>query len=342
MLAALLAEMELRRDYLGAEKITSIYFGGGTPSLLTVGDLELLFAKIHQLWAVEGTAEITLEANPDDLTQEKLRALRGTPVNRLSIGIQSFSEEDLRFMNRAHNAIEARACIEYAQDIGFENLTIDLIYGGPTTSHAQWEQNLQITLDYEIPHLSAYGLTVEKRTALHHYIEKGRVPPLDEDRAVRQYQTLMRAMRAEGYEHYEISNFAQPGWYARHNSAYWSGESYLGLGPSAHSFNGISRRWNVANNARYIKLLRAGGDPPALSMEETLSPSQRYNEYVMTSLRTQWGCKLKLIAEDFRPHFLENIQPCLQDGTVTRRGEVFFLTDRGKLFADRIAMELFL
>lgn len=342
MVEAILREMELRRDYLPGLPLTSIYLGGGTPSLLSAGELQHFFEQIDRLWTVGADAEITLEANPDDLTQEKLKELRRTPVNRLSIGIQSFAEADLRFMNRAHNAIEARACIEYAQDLGFDNLTIDLIYGSPTTSDEQWEHNLQITFDYEIPHLSAYALTVEERTALHHFVEVGKAPPVDEEQAARQFELLMRAMRAEGYEHYEISNFALPGWHSRHNSSYWTGEPYLGLGPSAHSFNGESRQWNVANNIQYIKLLKEEATPPAaLSTRETLTPAQRYNEYVMTSLRTKWGCQLKKIHEDFRSHFLEHIQPCLQNGTVRRRGEVFFLSDQGKLLADRIAVELF-
>jgi oxygen-independent coproporphyrinogen-3 oxidase len=349
MVAALLHELELRHNYLSERTLDTIYFGGGTPSLLKREELTKIFDKINEFFTVHEKVEITLEANPDDLTQDKLKELRDTPINRLSIGIQSFSEEDLRFMNRCHNAIEARTCIEYAQDIGFENLTIDLIYGAPTTSDAQWEQNLQITFDYEIPHVSAYGLTVEERTALYHFIQKGKVPPLDEEQFARQFKMLIRAMRAEGYEHYEISNFAQPGWYARHNTNYWNGIPYLGIGPSAHSFDGKSRQWNIANNAKYIKLLSAERTPGAFSTDhnelferEALTPGQSYNEYVMTSLRTKWGCKLKQIQHEFRPHFLEHIQPYLQAGMVTRRGETFFLTDPGKLIADHIAMELFL
>jgi len=342
MIDAILREIELRRDYLPGRSLTSIYLGGGTPSLLTAGELNRLFEGIDRQWTIEAGAEITLEANPDDLTQEKLKALRQTPLNRLSIGIQSFAEADLRFMNRAHNAIEARACIEYAQDLEFDNLTIDLIYGSPTTSDEQWEQNLQITFDYEIPHVSAYALTVEERTALHHFIEAGKAPPVDEEQAARQFEMLMRAMRVEDYEHYEISNCALPGWHSRHNSSYWTGVPYLGLGPSAHSFNGRSRQWNVANNMQYIKLLNdEAAAPSTFSSHELLSPVQRYNEYVMTSLRTKWGCQLKKIDQAFRGHFLENIQPCLQNGTVRRRGERFFLSDQGKLLADRIAVELF-
>lgn len=358
LLKSLLCELELRRDYLPDPSINSIYLGGGTPSLLSRKELDRLFEKIYDLFEVNDSAEITLEANPDDLTQEKLRELCKTPVNRLSIGIQSFAEADLRFMNRAHNAIEARTCIEYAQDLGFENLTIDLIYGAPSTSDRQWEHNLQITFDYEIPHVSAYALTVEERTALHHFIKKGEVAAPDEEQAARQFEILMRAMRVEGYEHYEISNFALPGWYARHNSSYWTGDSYLGIGPAAHSYDGASRQWNLANNAKYIKILTGKVNKAAIADKtglnkshpvenelferEVLTPAQRYNEYVMTALRTKWGVQLKKIEQNYRTHFLEQIQPWVQQGVVTRRGEVYSLTVKGKLIADRIAMELFL
>ncbi len=356
MLESLLRELEMRRNYLPDPVIHSIYLGGGTPSLLNRNELLRLFEKIYALFDVDEAAEITLEANPDDLTQEKLRELCKTPVNRLSIGIQSFSEEDLRFMNRAHNAIEARTCIEYAQDLGFDNLTIDLIYGSPTTSDRQWEHNLQITFDYEVPHVSAYALTVEERTALHHFVKKGKMAAPDEEQTARQFEMLMRAMLSEGYEHYEISNFALQGWHARHNSSYWTGEPYLGIGPSAHSYDGSSRQWNVANNARYIKFMagaehydavaKQGLPASAVDQElferEILTSAQRYNEYVMTALRTKWGVQLKKIEQSFRTHFLEQIQPWVQEGVVTRRGEVYTLTSKGKLIADRVAMELFL
>ncbi len=344
LVTAILREMELRADYLPAGTVTSIYFGGGTPSLLSTGELAAIFDRLYTLFSIADDAEITLEANPDDLTQEKLKELQRFPVNRLSIGIQSFHEEDLRFFNRAHNAIEARACIEYAQDLGFENLNIDLIYGAPTTTDAHWEHNLQIFFDYEIPHLSAYALTVEEKTALASFIAKGKVVPPSEEQTALQFEFLMRAMRAEGYEHYEISNFALTGLYARHNSSYWTGEPYVGFGPSAHSFDGQSRQWNIAHNALYIKLLEnmpEVGPDGGLFEREVLTPGQRYNEYVMTSIRTSWGSQLKKIAEDFRSHFLEKMQPFVREDLISRKGEVFTLTDRGKLLADHIAMELF-
>ncbi|AEE50473.1 oxygen-independent coproporphyrinogen III oxidase [Haliscomenobacter hydrossis DSM 1100] len=345
MVDAIVRELELQKDYLQGAPLSSIYFGGGTPSLLDAGELERIFAKIYQLHAVEVDAEITLEANPDDLDLLKLQALRNTPVNRLSIGIQSFAEEDLRFMNRAHNAQEARACIENALSQGFKNLTLDLIYGAPTTSHAQWAKNLETIFQYPIPHLSAYCLTVEPKTALDHFVKKGLAAPVDEEHANAQFQHLMEATKARGFEHYEISNFAQPGWYARHNSSYWQGEPYLGIGPSAHSFNGSSRQWNVANNAKYLKILN-DDTPPTLENSglferETLSPATRYNEYVMTGLRTIWGCSLDKIDPAFRTFFLENIQPFITKELVLVQEQRYRLSDTGKFMADHIASELF-
>lgn len=350
MVGAMLRELELRSEYLDNKNITSIYFGGGTPSLLTDKELTQIFDKIYRLFNIEYDAEITLEANPDDLTKEKLQSLYQSPVNRLSIGIQSFAEDDLKFMNRAHNATEARACIENALDAGFENLTVDLIYGSPTTSDVQWRANIQTIIDYNIPHISCYALTVEPKTALGHFVAKGKVPDVDEEQAARQFEILIQMLRANGYKHYEISNFAKPGWYARHNSSYWSGEPYLGIGPSAHSFDGkCTRQWNVANNAKYMQLLH----PPHLGgvahvnglfEQETLSSAQRYNEYIMTSLRTIWGAKLQKIRDfgtEFEAYFLKNIQRFMHLNYIMIKENAYVLTDEGKLLADFIAAELF-
>ncbi len=348
MVAALLREMEWRKDYLDGAALRSIYFGGGTPSLLSDEELQLIFEKIYKLFEVEPDAEITLEANPDDLMVAKLMALRQTPVNRLSIGIQSFFEADLRFMNRAHTAKEAKDCIENALSVGFQNLTVDLIYGAPTTPDTHWEANLQTVFDYQIPHVSCYALTVEPKTALDHFIKTGKTPAVDEEQAARQFETLMRLMRAQGYEHYEISNFAKPGHYARHNSSYWLGAPYLGIGPAAHSFNGSSRQWNIAHNANYLKTIAEnhalGYYPPQLFEIESLTPAQRYNEYIMTSLRTNWGCNvlhIKNIQEKFETYFLHHVQPYLRSGLIINDKTVFFLTDQGRLLADKIATELF-
>ena len=345
MVDAIVRELERQKDYLQGAPLSSIYFGGGTPSLLDAGELERIFAKIYQLHTVETEAEITLEANPDDLDLLKLQVLRNTPVNRLSIGIQSFAEEDLRYMNRAHNAQEARACIENALNQGFNNLSLDLIYGAPTTSHDQWAKNLETIFQYPIAHLSAYCLTVEPKTALDHFVKKGLAAPVDEEHANAQFQHLMEATKARGFEHYEISNFAQPGWYARHNSSYWQGEPYLGIGPSAHSFDGSTRQWNVANNAKYLKILNEDSprslENSGLFEREALSPATRYNEYIMTGLRTIWGCTLDKIDPAFRAFFLENIQPFIAKELVLVHEQRYWLSDTGKFMADYIASELF-
>lgn len=343
MLTAILTELALQKDYLNGATLETIYLGGGTPSVLNVKELDNLFKKIYELFPVTEKPEITLEANPDDLSVEYLQDLKKhTPVNRLSIGIQSFSAEDLLWMNRAHNAIEARACIEYAQDAGFENLTVDLIYGSSTTSDEQWERNLQTVFNYDIPHISCYALTVEEGTALHNFVAKKKTPSVSEDHQVRQFEILMEEMRRNGYLHYEISNFAQPDHFARHNSNYWLGVPYLGIGPSAHSFDGTSRQWNVAHNPNYIKQLKDNQLP---FTKEDLTPAQRYNEYVMTTLRTIWGCDPSVIGKRFGQNFLkyfnQKIVQFVQHETVTTDGKKYFLTDKGKLLADRISMELF-
>ncbi|MCC6724847.1 MAG: radical SAM family heme chaperone HemW [Saprospiraceae bacterium] len=340
MVAAILQELHLQKDYLGGESLETIYFGGGTPSLLGKHDLDLIFEAIFKHYPVAAqNMEVTLEANPDDLTPLKINELRSTPINRLSIGVQSFSETDLRFMNRAHNAAEALACIQNAQSVGFENLTVDLIYGSPSTSHQQWAENLSTLVSLQIPHLSCYCLTVEPKTALAHQVKKGTARPVDDEHAAQQFEYLMEAAQRAGYEHYEISNFALPDWHSRHNASYWQGKKYLGVGPSAHSYNGQSRQWNVANNAAYIRSLLEETLPFEL---ETLTPVQRYNEYVMTGLRTVWGCNLLKIKDlGFESHFTEGAKPFLLDGTMELDGENYRLTKSGKFLADGIAAELF-
>ena len=341
MIMAILKELTLQKDYLEGEPIQTIYFGGGTPSLLTREELLRIFEKIYALHAVEAGAEITLEANPDDLDTAKLRALKNTPINRLSIGTQSFFEADLRFMNRAHSAEEAKNCIQEAQAIGFSNLTIDLIYGTPTTTNAHWEQNIQTVLHFDIPHISCYCLTVEPNTALANFVEKGKVPPVEEEKAAQQFEILVNRLQGAGYEHYEISNFAKPNRHARHNANYWLGAKYLGVGPAAHSFNGYSRQWNVAHNTQYIKSLNKHN----LAFEkEILTKEQQYNEYILTALRTKWGFDLKKIIDwgkDFQTHFEKISTPFLHQDLIQQKNDIFTLTDKGKLLADKIAMELF-
>ncbi len=343
LLLAILTELDVQKEYLSNAPIETIYFGGGTPSVLSIKELDTVFEKINAHFTLVENPEITFETNPDDLSLDYLQDLKNhTPINRLSIGIQSFSEADLLFMNRAHNAIEARACIEYAQDVGFDNLTVDLIYGAPSTSHEQWLQNLKIVFDYDIPHISCYALTVEEGTALHKHIQKGITKPVEEEKSAQQFEVLMREMAHSNYIHYEISNFAQPNSFARHNSNYWHGIPYLGIGPSAHSFNGTSRQWNIANNAHYIKSLNDNILP---FEKEDLTPTQRYNEYVMTSLRTIWGCDPahihKQFGKQYLTHFNTHIVQYVHNETVETDGKKYFLTTAGKLFADKIAMELF-
>jgi len=345
LLQAMLRELDVQQHYLRGATLHSIYLGGGTPSLLSIEEINQLLAKIAALHPIATDAEITLEANPDDLSPQKLRALKqDTAINRLSIGIQSFSEEDLRFMNRAHSARESRACIEAAIKAGFTSLTIDLIYGTPTTSHQQWEENLQQVFDYRLPHLSSYCLTVEPGTALAHQVQRGKSRPVQDEHAQTQFEILVDRCEAEGYEHYEISNFARNGQYARHNSSYWLGTPYLGIGPAAHSYDGHSRQWNIAHNPRYIKLLESSGTqaPEALYTQEQLSAVQRYNEYLLTRLRTRWGCLPQDIAPQFRDRFLRDVQPYLQQGSIEQVDGSYRLTRKGKFIADRITMELFL
>lgn len=342
MVQTLCEELRLRAGYLQDRHIGSVYFGGGTPSLLTIHDLEAIFSEISRHFVLLPEAEVTLEANPDDLNRDKLDALRqGTPINRLSIGIQSFQEADLRWMNRAHGTGEARACIEAAQAAGFHNLSIDLIYGSPSTSDEDWAENLRIFLEQGIRHLSSYCLTVEEGTALGHFVKKGKQPPVDEAKAARQFEYLVEATEAAGFEHYEISNFAQPGHRARHNSSYWTGEHYLGIGPSAHSFDGISRQWNVANNAQYLRNMT---DQKPFFERELLTPAQQYNEYVMTGLRTTWGveeARIGTFGEDFMAHFRAEAAPLLAAGQLESVGGRICVARKSRFLADGIASDLF-
>ena len=343
MIEALLREIELTRDYLNGEAVETIYFGGGTPSLLSADELNRLFEKIYRTFPIEQLKEVTLEANPDDLSGAYLKSLRSTPINRFSIGVQSFREEDLRYMHRAHNAQQADYAIKAAQDAGFANLSIDLIYGTPGLSDMAWKENLAKMHSMSIPHFSAYALTVEEGTALHHSISKKKTAPVDAAQSAGQFDILMETAPTLGYEHYEISNLAVPGMYAVHNTAYWQGKPYLGLGPSAHSFDGKQqRRWNLANNALYLKSIGEGHIPFEI---ETLTPVQRLNEYIMTSLRTMWGCDLKKIAAEWDHHYADQIREsateAIEEGKLFIQNDHLLLTNEGKLFADGLAGDLF-
>jgi oxygen-independent coproporphyrinogen-3 oxidase len=342
MIEAIKKEIRLQSDYLNNETVETVYFGGGTPSLLETDDISAIFEALHQHHDISPTAEITLEANPDDLTISKINAFKSTPINRFSIGIQSFHEVDLKYMNRAHNATEAIQSIKNSQDAGFENITVDLIYGTPTMNNAQWEANIQQTFDLNIPHISCYALTVEPNTALDHFIKKGKSIAVNEEQSAQQFEILVREIEKAGYAHYEISNFAKEGFFAQHNSNYWKGQLYLGLGPSAHSFNKKTRQWNVANNMKYIQ----GLNENELTFEiETLSPTDQYNEYVMTGLRTIWGVeleKIKLFGNFYEENFIRLVTPFIKEELVVRKGNQFILSKKAKFLADGIAADLFI
>ncbi|TWR23752.1 radical SAM family heme chaperone HemW [Mucilaginibacter achroorhodeus] len=341
MLDAMLRELELQKDYLHNETIETIYFGGGTPSVLSADEVNSLINRITQLHSVSGNAEITLEANPDDLGREKINALRKTPVNRFSIGIQSFFDDDLAWMNRVHRAQEAEASVKRAQDAGFENITADLVYGYPLLTDNKWKQNLDTMFGLDIPHISAYSMTVEPQTALAAFISKKKQPPMDEQQSAAQFADMLDAMQGKGFEQYEISNFCKPGHYSRHNSNYWKGVKYLGIGPSAHSFNGQTRQWNIANNAKYLHALGSNTVPAEI---ETLSEADRLNEYIMTSLRTMWGLdltKLDSIAAGASSTLIKVAEGHISQGKVLNTGNILTLTSKGKLYADAIAAEMF-
>jgi len=344
---ALLKEMEARKEYIG-EPAGTVYFGGGTPSLLDPGELERIMEGLHRHFAILPDPEITLEANPDDITAEKLRLWARAGINRLSVGVQSFFEEDLRWMNRAHDAGQAVASLRLAKEQGFDNISIDLIYGGPTQPDDRWEQNVEQAIRLSIPHLSCYALTVEPATALDKMIRGNKRAAVDPDAQARQFQLLMDWLARAGYDHYEISNFALPGKRSRHNSSYWQAAAYLGLGPSAHSFDGGSRQWNVANNARYIDSLLSTGEVPF--EKEELSPLQQLNEYIMISLRTGEGCDLDAVGRRFGEAaarvLRKKAERHIQLGTMEISGEKdagarLALTRAGKLLADGIAADLF-
>jgi oxygen-independent coproporphyrinogen-3 oxidase len=339
---ALLTEIELRKSVFDQQTINSIYFGGGTPSLLSEEDLTRIFETLFTSFRVSPLAEITLEANPDDLSPDKIKVLKNTPINRLSIGIQSFRDEDLRFMKRAHNAKEALSSIKNCKQAGFTNLTIDLIYGTPGMDSSAWLENLNIAFDLDIPHISSYALTVEPNTELHHQILHQKVSNVDENQSAAQFELLTSQMKRNGYEQYEISNFCKPGAYSKHNSSYWKKDMYLGLGPSAHSFYDNKRLWNVSNNTKYVKSLAQNLLP---LQEEVLSLEDRYNEYVMTSLRTKWGCSIAEIETNFSSelaaYFRNEIELYVSTQNVLVKNEVYYLSEKGKLLADKIASDLF-
>lgn len=341
MLAAIQKELFLRKDELAGEHIETIYFGGGTPSILAVDEINRLIDTVYQQYTVVEQPEITLEANPDDLDVATIQRLAQSKVNRLSIGIQSFGEEDLKMMNRAHNAQEAISCLQEVVKY-FDNISIDLIYGIPNLSNERWIENIQRILDLGIPHISCYALTVEERTALNKLIQKGVIPSPKEEVAHAHFMLLIEKLRANGYVHYELSNFAKPGYYSKNNSAYWLGKKYVGIGPSAHSFDGRYRSWNISNNPLYIKAIEAGELPSEI---EELSVVDRYNEYVMTGLRTIWGVDLTRVSNEFgvtfHDYLVRESASFIADGLMQQQANILTITDKGKFLSDGIASDLF-
>ena len=341
MLAALVSEIEMRKNELANEAIGTIYFGGGTPSLLSTNEITQLIQAVYNNFEVVEHPEITLEANPDDLAEKRLQSISKSPVNRLSIGIQSFFDEDLKLMNRAHNSEEAKQSLSMATKY-FDNISLDLIYGIPGMSHERWKQNITIALNFGISHISSYALTVEPKTALEKLIKNGLVEAPKDAIAKAQFHILIDTLEAAGFIHYELSNFGKDGFFSQNNSAYWQGKQYLGVGPSAHSFNGKVRGWNISNNTLYIKSIQSGKLP---SETERLTTTDRYNEYVMTGLRTIWGVSFKTVEQEFGHHYLKYLnmqaEKYVSEKLLYIEHDVLKTTKTGKFLADGIAADLF-
>jgi oxygen-independent coproporphyrinogen-3 oxidase len=342
LINALSKELELRKDEFKNITVETIYFGGGTPSLLTNTELQFLIDAVYKNFTVSKDPEITLEANPDDLSKAVIIELSNSPINRLSIGIQSFFETDLKLMNRAHNSEEAKACLEEAVKY-FKNISLDLIYGIPGASNAQWIENIEIALSYNVPHISSYALTVEPKTALASFIKKGIIDNVDDEQAHEQFHILKDKLEAADFVHYELSNFGKDGFFSRNNSAYWQGKSYLGIGPSAHSFNGKQRGWNVSNNSKYIKAIQQNELPIEM---ETLTLIDQYNEYIMTGLRTIWGVSFAKVEKDFGTVFKDDL---IEQSKVFINQHLLYIekqhlrvTKKGQFLCDGIASELFI
>ncbi len=342
LIEALLQEIEHRKDYLESKQIDTIYFGGGTPSLLSGDELEKIFDKILSTFDVHPLAEITLEANPDDLHKEKLKAFKQSPINRFSIGIQSFMDDDLQYMNRAHTSIEAIESIYRTQDAGFENISIDLIYGTPTLSNSNWNNNILKAINTQVPHISAYALTVEQHTKLDTLIRKKILAPVDEVKSSEQFIHMIELLETNAFEQYEISNFCKNEQISKHNSSYWKGIPYIGIGPSAHSFDGRSRSWNPSSNMKYVQGIRTKMD---VRTTEVLTRHDVLNEQIMTGIRTKWGINLMMIENTYGKEVVEEMQYNLQENAQQSwyriENNVLTLTKEGKLFADKIASDLF-
>lgn len=341
MVVAISKELKLRKFQVKAP-VETIYFGGGTPSLLTAQELTALINEVHKLYSVVQKPEITLEVNPDDLTQAYLKDIKQAGINRLSIGIQSFHETELRLMNRAHNSQQALESVQWSRAL-FDNVSIDLLYGTPHTTFADWEENLKIALSLDVPHISSYALTLEPKTALERFVRKGVVTLLDESAVEDQFLYLVDTLTQKGYEHYELSSFGKPGYRSKNNTAYWQGKPYLGIGPSAHGFDGVHRYWNISNNALYIKKITADEIPQTI---EKLSVIDRYNESIMIGLRASWGVSLctmeQQLGERYRIHLEQQSQRFIQEGLLYIDGDFLKATPKGAFVADGISADLFL
>ena len=340
LVKAIAKEAALRKKYI-TETVDTIYFGGGTPSILPINDIAFLLNEIRKNFVVNATVEITLEANPDDITEENLLAWKQAGINRFSLGIQSFIDDELIWMNRSHNAFQAKQCVQLIKKY-FTNYSIDLIFGSQLLSNADWQKNIETALSFNPPHLSCYALTVEEKTVLGKKVQQKNIAQIDNNKQAEQFEILMKSLATAGYNHYEISNYAQPNFESKHNSSYWQGKHYLGLGPAAHSYNGATRSWNVANNSLYISSIEKN----ELSFEtETLSVTQQLNEYIMISLRTATGVDIKIIENNWGKNILQQLeiksQQGFQDNHIIKLGNNLQLTQQGKLFADAIAGDLF-
>lgn len=336
-------EIIRRKDYLGEEKVNTIYFGGGTPSMLSAEEISSIISTIYKSHHVSNDVEITLEINPDDFNKENIYDIKNnTSVNRLSIGVQSFYNDDLHYLNRIHNSNQAINTIENVLSAGFNNITIDLIYGIPTLTDKKWRQNLKRFFEFKIPHLSSYSLTVEPKTALNTLIKNNKIKNIDEKQSIGHFKILLEETSKHNFIHYEISNFALAGHYSKHNSIYWLGGNYLGVGPSAHSYNGKSRQWNVSSMKRYCEHTTLEN---IIEEKEVLSQDQLFNEYVLTSIRTSWGCDIEhiknLFGEEYYNHFERKVKKHQHENNIIRKGNSYLLTDQGKLFADAISSSLF-
>ena len=342
MVLALAKEIEMRKSEFQDEIVETIYFGGGTPSILQIEDLKFLIDAVYKNYKVVENPEITVEANPDDLTENRIIELSNNKVNRLSIGIQSFFEDDLQLMNRAHNVEEAKKCLEIATHY-FDNISIDLIYGVPEMSNEKWLQNIETALSFGVPHISSYALTVEPKTALHSFIQKGIIPQPDDEVAQEHFQILVDKLSENGFIHYELSNFGKENYFSKNNSSYWLGKKYIGIGPSAHSYDGKNRGWNVSNNSLYIKSIQENKLPIEI---ETLTKTDRYNEYIMTGLRTIWGVSLERVEQEFGKTYLDYLKKqaarFIEDHLLFIDENILRTTKKGKFLSDGIASDLFL